>query len=315
MLNSEQIEQFDRDGYLVVDNVIDAEVLQSVRAEYAARMSELYEGWVKAGLVPAARPGWDMWDRLERCIAAGIEWYQPFDISLPHDDIRDDTPMYFGPSVFSILTHKPLLDIMESLLGPEITSNPIQHIRIKPPASALPSEEGRAHVSATLWHQDRGVGHAEADQSDIITVWLAITDATVENGCLQVIPNLPETLLPHCPRHQMTIANGFIDNSTAVPLPVSAGSIILMHPLTPHSSLPNHSGSYRWSLDLRYNVTGQPTGRDQFPEFVARSRNNPGNVLSDWMEWRSLWESARRRLASAPHIPQHRWNADSKLCA
>lgn len=112
-----------------------------------------------------------------------------------------------------------------------------------------------------------------------------------------------ETLLQHCPRHQMTVANGLIDNSTAVPLPVSANSIILMPPLTPLSSLPNHSGSYRWSLDLRYNVTGQPTGRDQFPEFVARSRINPGNGLSDWMEWRSLWESARRRLASSPHIP------------
>ena len=61
-------------------------------------------------------------------------------------------------------------------------------MRIKPPSTDLHGDEIRAHITATDWHQDRAVGHAEADQTNMVTVWCAISDATVENGCLQVIP-------------------------------------------------------------------------------------------------------------------------------
>ena len=43
----------------------------------------------------------------------------------------------------------------------------------------------------------------------MVTVWCAVTDATVENGCLQVIPGKP-AMLPHCPKPQTGIADGFM---------------------------------------------------------------------------------------------------------
>ena len=76
---------------------------------------------------------------------------------------------------------------------------------------------------------------------------------------------------------------------------------MIFHPLTPHASLPNTTDGFRWSFDLRYNVSGQPTGRSHFPDFVARSARAPGSVLSDWRAWRGMWEDARARLAVAPH--------------
>jgi phytanoyl-CoA hydroxylase len=85
--------------------------------------------------------------------------------------------------------------------------------------------------------------------------------------------------------------------------------------MTPHSSLANISDRYRWSFDLRYNVTGQPTGRSHFPEFVARSKSNPKNELRDWQNWRDLWEQARSQVAGAEHIAQHRWPTDGPYCA
>jgi len=121
----------------------------------------------------------------------------------------------------------------------------------------LPQGEIRAHITATDWHQDRGVGHAESDNTDMITAWIAINDATVDNGCLQVIPGPHNKILPHCPKVQTAIADEFIDEAAAVPLPVKAGGVVLFHPLTPHSSLSNTSEGFRWSFDLRYNVTGQ----------------------------------------------------------
>jgi phytanoyl-CoA hydroxylase len=38
-------------------------------------------------------------------------------------------------------------------------------------------------------------------------------------------------------------------------------------------------------------------------------------VLTDWRKWRAMWEKARAELATRPHIPIHRWSADSPVCA
>ena len=316
MLNKTQIEQFYSQGYLVIENVIDQQHLDAVHAEYASKMDELYQKWFTSGLVNVSPGGLSFWQKLDHCYnATGFDWYQPFDISLPGEDIHEDTPMHHGPAIFDIVTNKSLLNIIESLIGAEITSNPIQHVRIKPPERLLPEGEIRAHITATDWHQDRGVGLEESDNTDMITAWLAISDATVENGCLQVIPGPHDKILPHCPRIQTAIADGYIEESKAVPIPVKAGGVVLFHPLTPHSSLSNTSQGYRWSFDLRYNITGQPTGRAHFPEFIARSKSNPASELKDWREWKQLWEDARTHVAKSPHIDQHRWQADSPFCA
>lgn len=312
MLTQTQMEAFEANGYLVVEDVLPDPVLNRVRAEYA----ELLDGLLRE---------WGMWNALQhldfegRLIAAyraGHDWFQPLDISLPGDKIAADTPFHFGPAVFDMLTAPRLLDMVEDLIGPEITSNPIQHVRIKPPAPDLRADEIRAHITATDWHQDRAVALAEADETQMVTVWLAITDATEENGCLQVIPKTPaQTMLPHCPKTQTAIADGFVDEARAVPLPVRAGGAVIFHPMTPHASLTNRTDSIRWSFDLRYHVTGQNSGREHFPSFVARSRSHPESELRDWQVWRTLWEDARVKLATAPHTDIHRWQSDAPYCA
>jgi ectoine hydroxylase-related dioxygenase (phytanoyl-CoA dioxygenase family) len=236
------------------------------------------------------------------------------DISLPGDQIQPDTPMHFSKAVFDMVTSARVLDVVAQLIGPEITSNPIQHVRIKPPAKHLHTHEIRAHVGGTDWHQDRAVALEEADRTPMVTVWLAITDATMENGCLQCVPRVTE-MLPHCPKAQTAIADGYIDEARARPLPVKAGGAVILDPMIPHASLPNLSDGIRWSFDLRYNVTGHPTGRAHFPEFVARSRANPDTELRDWRAWHGLWQEARTRLAAQPHIPIHRWSSDAPSCA
>ena len=309
MLSSDQITAFNRDGYLVVPDVVPQEILKQVRDEYAGLLDTLYSEW---GLPDAD----SFEEKLVIAYRAGKDWFQPMDISLPGDRIAQDTPMHFGPAVFEMATHSRLLDMVEDLIGPEITSNPIQHVRIKPPATDLTKDEVRAHISSTDWHQDRAVALEEADQTEMVTVWLAVTDATVENGCLKVQPfDGAQDILPHCPKKQTAIADEFISEDGAVPLPVKSGGVILFHPLVPHASLPNMSQGIRWSFDLRFNKTGQPTGRGHFPDFVARSRAAPETELHDWKAWRSLWEDARTRLAASPHVDIHRWTSDAPYCA
>lgn len=315
MLTKAEVERFDEEGYLVIEDLVDEQTLAAVRQEYADLMDRLYAGWYAAGLVETSGENLSFWQKLDQCYQRSFDWYQPMDISLPHGGIDEDTPMHIGPAVFDLVTHKRIIDTVECLVGPEITSNPIQHVRIKPPARALPPSENRAHVTTTDWHQDMGVTLEEADETRFVTVWLAITDATVENGCLQVAPGKRDAMLPHCNKTQVGIADAFIPRGEAVPAPVKASGAVLFNPLTPHASLPNQSDGYRWSFDLRYNVTGQPTGRSQFPEFVVRSRSNPASELKDWRKWREAWEATRAHLARVPHIPQHRWSNDAPYCA
>lgn len=313
MLTQRQISEFENNGYLVVEDVLDPGMLAAIKAEYSELMDRLYASWQAEGQVPDGA-GLDFWGKLLAAYRAGCDWFQPMDISLPGDQIYQDTPFHFGPAVFDMVTNQRLLDMVAQLIGPEITSNPIQHVRIKPPATALRGDEIRAHITATDWHQDRAVALQEADQTDMVTVWLAMTDATLENGCLQVAPG-KVGMLPHCPKTQTAIADGYVDVARAQPLPVKAGGAVIIHPLTPHASRINQTNGFRWSFDLRYNVTGQNTGRSHFPEFIARSSARPETELRDWQEWAALWHAARSRLAIAPHKPIHRWQSDSPACA
>ena len=315
MLNETQVAQFAREGYLVIEDVIDDATRAAVVAEYSDLMDRLYADWQADGKVPAPTPGMDFWEKLDIAYRAGFDWYQPLDISLPHEDIRTDTPMHIGPAVFDMITHPNILSIAEALLGPELTSNPIQHVRIKPPESNVTEGESRAHIVSTDWHQDKGVTLESADETEMVTIWLAITDATVENGCLQVKPGAEPEMLPHCTMKQVGITDTFLPKRPSLPLPVRAGGAVVFHPLTPHASLANRSDGYRWSFDLRFNVTGQSTGRDQFPSFVARSRANPSSELRDWRKWQEMWHDTRHHLAHSPHIPQHRWPSDGPYCA
>jgi len=317
MLTTEQKDFFQTNGYLVVENVLEPQtVIEPIRQEYAALLSRLYIRWFRDGLVPDPPEGLDFEGRLLAAYRAGCDWFQPMDISLPGDRITAETPMHFGPAVFGLLTNERLLDLVEDLIGPEITSNPIQHVRIKPPSANLHGNEIRAHITATDWHQDRGVTHAEADDTRMITIWCAISDATMQNGCLQVIPGAHRRgMLPHCPKTQTAIADGFVDEADARALPVKSGGVVIFHPLVPHASLINRTDRFRWSFDIRYNVTGQPTGRSHFPHFIARSRRNPQSELKDWREWKAMWEDARARLCGQPHIDIHRWKSDAPYCA
>ncbi len=316
MLSPEQIGHFNTKGYLVVEDLVDRDTLSAIRTEYAARVDDLYREWFSQGLVNEAPEKLEFWEKLDQGYLNDLDVHQPLNISLPHGDVKHDSPMHSGPAIFNLVRHPGLLDVVEDLIGPEITANPIQHVRIKPPERAVCKDELRAHVIATDWHQDKGVTLAEADDTTMVTVWLAVTDATIENGCLQVASSGPEEgLLPHCCRKQVAIVDQDTLRENAVPTPVKAGGAVIFHPLTPHSSLANTSDDYRWSFDLRFNVTGQPTGRSQFPEYVVRSQNDPSQVLGDWKELKAMWDETRTRLSSGPYLPQHRWDVSNPYCA
>jgi ectoine hydroxylase-related dioxygenase (phytanoyl-CoA dioxygenase family) len=320
ILTPAQRRHFDEEGYVVVEHVLDpARNIAPVMAEYEAVLDNIAASLVAEGALASTHRGLPFTARLiQICIESGRNFPQEFDISLPQTGTHEDTPIHVGPAVFRLLTTPRLLDLVEDLIGPEISSNPVQHIRMKLPKRAVAKGSHSGLVSQIPWHQDSGVILPEADGSTILTVWSPLNEATVENGCLQVIPRSHRgELIVHCPTDKgVAIPEPLLPAAQAVPLPMQPGSVLLMTQRTVHSSLDNIThDQVRLSFDLRYQPTGEPTGRPAFPAFVARSAVRPESVLRDPAAWARLWHDARARLAEQENPTFNRWQAGAGVCA
>lgn len=292
-LTQAQIDQFNAEGYLVVPKALAASDIDPVIEEYMAYIDKRARALYDAGKLSQLYADAPFSQRLALICRENNEIYPELDI------------MYLrGKASFEFLRNANLLDIVEGLVGPEITCSPIQHIRAKLPAGLTPQGADQ-HVAP--WHQDAGVTWVEADPYFILTVWLPFATATPENGCLQIIPRTHgQGVLHHHskPGVGTTILAASLPPGEVVTLPMNKGDILLMHKEIPHRSTPNLSDTVRWSADLRYQKTGTPTGRPFWPDFVVRSQANPGSVLTDWVTWDRRWAEA---LENSKGIRAHRW--------
>ena len=322
-LTDDQIDFFDEHGYLLIEGLLDPiNDLDPVIKEYHHVLDNLATMLYENGEIESRYEDLPFDERLVQIYRESETVHaQFFDFSLPKGAVALDTPMWVGPAVFHLLSHKRLLDVVESLIGPEIYSNPVQHVRLKPPERLTPinPETGQVQLGATPWHQDNGVVLPEADETEMITVWFPLWDAPVESGCLEIVPDSHrDGLQLHCPAAIGTsLTNQYVQaQQNRLAMPMKRGDVLLLHKHTAHSSLSNNSDSVRWSFDLRYNPIGQPTGREAFPGFVARSHQDPASELRDPEGWAELWYEARRNLAALtePAIFD-RWSADHPSCA
>ena len=323
-LTTEQLEHFDTYGFVAVENVLDPEnVIDPVIVEYAEVLDRLADELFGQGKIASRYEGLEFGDRVTQVYAASGEVHNKyFDFTLSQANVTHDTPFWVGPAVFNALTAPGLLDAVESLIGTEIYSNPVQRVRIKVPEAQSPrDDEGNVIYGAAPWHQDCGVVNPEADETQMITVWFPLMDTDEENGCLQVVPGSHRSdMLTHCPGDKSVQGNLLIPESEfeigkAVGVPLNKGDALFFTKYTVHSSFPNNSDRIRWSFDLRYNPVGQPTGRAFLPGFVARSRSKPATELHDAAKWREMWEDARAALAESDHPGYYRWDGSEAVCA
>jgi len=170
---------------------------------------------------------------------------------------------------WDLATHPRLLDCLEDLLGPVII---LRHSRIF-------YKFGRS-ATRVNWHQD---GYTEQlSDPQVPAIWLGLTDATVENGCLRVVPRSHRLgMLSHRLRqthrdlassstsdHEPGSADGD-DNELSVKLAkvpegldapfdvvMKAGEMSFHHPLALHGSNPNASAEPRIGLSATYSTPG-----------------------------------------------------------
>lgn len=320
-LSDDQLARFHEDGFVLVEDLLDpANDIDPIIREYEGVLDSLAQELYEQGRISSLHTDLPFGPRITRIYGeSGQVNAQYFDFSLPQGGVKENTPFWAGPAVFRALTNPRLLDAVESFIGPEIYSNPVQHVRIKPPEHLTPinPDTGRIQLGITPWHQDNGVVLPEADDTDMLTVWYPLTEASVAHGCLEVVPGSHrQGLLHHCPGNWgLEVPDRFFHRDRAIPMPMKPGDVLFMHKLTCHSALPNKSNEIRWSFDLRYNPVGQATGRGAFPGFVVRSKAHPETELHDPEVWTQMWRDARYRLAHAEDKPFNRWSKEDAVCA
>ena len=105
------------------------------------------------------------------------------------------------------------------------------------------------------WHQD--ATYFYTDPVTVTTLWFAIDDATLENGCLWVAKDGDDTPL----RERFLVEDGegkfeklsdlpWPTTDDAIPVEVEAGSLVVFHGLLPHYSAPNVSDKARHAYTL-----------------------------------------------------------------
>ena len=321
MLTEQQLSSFYKNGYLVVEQVLDNEDLLPLEREYAELLDQLAKQLYLDGDIDSAFADCEFDERFARVIAQYPDLIDRMNISLPLQNGDIDADSYHahtGPAVFGLLRNRKILDVVESVIGPEIASSPVQQMRIKPPLGQL-TDDNIAHsgVGNTTWHQDTVAVLPEALETDQVTVWIAVTDASEENGCLASIPGShlegPHQHVPGEIPREPTVPAEIINSRRGESLPVKRGGIILFHRNNIHCSRPNRSERLRWSVDIRYHPLGQPNGRPAFPGFIARSRAKPHTELHDPVEWSAMWQQARDNIISGKYqgLIFKDWLADS----
>ncbi|MCM3906006.1 MAG: phytanoyl-CoA dioxygenase family protein [Pyrinomonadaceae bacterium] len=179
----------------------------------------------------------------------------------------------FFPWAWELSTHPRLLDCLEQLLGPNIVLKSTRVIY----------KYGKS-ASYVGWHQDGITERLEDGRAP--AVWLGLTAATLENGCLRVVPRSHRLgLMPHdsspdleplpgstsAPVESWFQAHGdeLSERITSVPTDSASGFDIVMppgqmsihHPVILHGSNPNLSNECRIGLSASFSAPELYHGR------------------------------------------------------
>jgi len=217
-LSSEQVSAFDRDGFIVLDDMFGQDVLDPLTAAID-RNEAATDAFLRT--------------RDDERIAIAESGAITFTVHLVERE----------PLALEFARHPVFADLCHDLIGPDVRLYWDQAVYKKP-------EKPRRFP----WHQDNGYAFVEPQQ--YLTCWVALTDATVDNGCPQVIPGL---------HRRGTLAHHYVDplgweiidsHSDAVPAPVGRGGIVVFSSLTPHLTGPNTTDSIRKAYILQYAPDG-----------------------------------------------------------
>jgi phytanoyl-CoA hydroxylase len=232
-----EIELFHEQGFLVIDNAFNPQ-----------EVKDAIDGLVH--LLSGENP--DFTGVMYEQAAAGI------DVETMSPEERQDYVrkfMWFTPhdARLNALAHHPrLLDVVTRIMEePPLLFQDMA--LLKPP-----------HIGREKpWHQD----HAYFDlplETLVMGVWIALDEATTENGCMIMIPGSHrQGPVVHFKRRDWQICDTQVNNAWAVAVPLQPGGCLLFHSLIHHGTPTNHSGLRRRAVQFHYRPQSSPVTNEE----------------------------------------------------
>ena len=211
-------------GFVVAPGLLGLDEVEALRGE-AVRMCRGERGEIR-GL---ARAGTDESD--EDVVR------RTHIIQLPHK---------VSPVMFELLSHPALTPILQQIIGPNVKC-----------LHSILFLKGRGKPEQA-WHQDE---HYNPTRDRSLTgAWIALDAATVENGCIWMIPgsHRPGVIWPNRAHGDTRFDEGYesygfpFDEHASVPVEMAPGDVVFFNGYLLHRSFPNHSRGLRRAIANHY---------------------------------------------------------------
>jgi len=239
-LTSEHLDGYERDGYIVVEDLLSAAEVEALRN----RLRDYTHG---------GRPPGSIRMQVEPRVERG-----ELKVEHPGDGIRKLDGLVENDDLFQKLgLHENIVGIIEQILGPDLKMFR-NALLLKPPSVG----------SAKGMHQDSPYWNIEP--MNLCSCWFALDDATPENGCMAVLPGWHKKgPLPHVSvTDDFVVDEQYYDPAAMVMAPVRAGGGLFFHSLIPHYTAPNRSDKWRRAIALSYmSSRSRWTAKDESPVF------------------------------------------------
>ncbi len=260
-------QQFDRDGYVYVRELVDPALLLKLRRQIVRICREC--GWLKPGTEPMDAVSWTS-PKVE-----GEEAY--FEV---YDRIQHLQDLH-------ALAHEaPVLKLMRGLLGETAFPHPLSIARLVFP---------EARDWSTPPHQDY-VNNQGTE--DLYACWIPLSDCPRALGSLAILEGSQRLGL-----QPVEYALGAGHRQARLPPEAAAldwvagdlklGDVLAFHSLTIHRALPNETDRMRLSVDFRYQAEGETlTERCLHPHFERLAWEE---IYRDWdrEELKYYWRDKR----------------------
>lgn len=208
-----------------------------------------------------------------------------------------DKPHFVYPELFRYAAHPQVLDLVESLIGPDIVFF-TSHFICK----------SAGNGQRVPWHTDAGYWVDMLRPMDnVLTIWLAIDPSTEENGCVRFVPGS---------HHQEDDGSAYVPVSdgaaavfptelneqyqqvaeaNAISAILKPGHASVHHANTIHGSRGNQSRQRRCGLTLRYFSSDskwlyQNNTDPLFDVYLLRGQDRAGNRYGTAGEKNTAWE-------------------------
>ena len=274
-LSPTQLRQYGDDGFLIVRDLFSDAELQPVIDAIDEKVDALAERLYASGKISNKFENEGFLTRLTK-----LQEVFPGAATLIH------TGGILPKAFADIWSSAKLLDMIEQILGPEIAGHPVWNLRSKTPHNPL---------ATVPWHQDTAYLAKGSEHTFQPTAWIPLVDANEVNGCMQVVRGGHNP--PRVYHHKLENTRGnkdswylYIDEADLpkgeiVTCTMNKGSVLLLNNFIPHRSTENYSDIIRWSIDLRWQKPGEPSGMEGIKEPILMRTARDPNYKPNWEAW------------------------------